>query len=78
MANWAVGFVMGLLTVLAAQRVIDEPERLHCEQVRSEVLLEMYQRGRQDGCLINSYANFNGLGASMSNRLVNKTTSVSC
>jgi hypothetical protein len=28
MANWAVGFTMGLLTVLAAQRVIDEPERL--------------------------------------------------
>jgi hypothetical protein len=49
MANWAVGFTMGLLTVLATQRVIDEPERLHCEQVRSEVLLEMYQRGRQ-GC----------------------------
>jgi hypothetical protein len=39
MANWAVGFVMGLLTVLAAQRVIDEPQRLSCEQVRSEVLL---------------------------------------
>ena len=48
MANWAVGFVMGLLTVLAAQRVIDEPQRLSCEQVRSEVLLEMYQRGRRD------------------------------
>jgi hypothetical protein len=73
MANWAVGFTMGLLTVLAAQRVIDEPERLHCEQVRSEVLVQMYQRGRQDA-LIHSYANFNGLGASMSNRLVNKTT----
>jgi hypothetical protein len=28
--------------------VIDEPERLHCEQVRSEVLVQMYQRGRQD------------------------------
>jgi hypothetical protein len=38
MANWAVGFTMGLLTVLAAQRVIDEPQRLSCEQVRSEVL----------------------------------------
>ena len=48
MANWAVGFVMGLLTVLAAQRVIDQPQRLSCEQVRSEVLLEMYQRGRMD------------------------------
>lgn len=48
MANWAVGFVMGLLTVLASQRVLDEPERLSCEQVRSEVLLEMYQRGRRD------------------------------
>jgi hypothetical protein len=43
MANWAVGFTMGLLTVLAAERVIDEPERLHCEQVRSEVLVQMYQ-----------------------------------
>jgi hypothetical protein len=40
MANWAVGFTMGLLTVLAAQRVIDEPQRLSCEQVRSEVLVK--------------------------------------
>ena len=48
MANWAVGFVMGLLTVLASQRVLDEPERTSCEQVRSGVLVEMYQRGRRD------------------------------
>ena len=48
MANWAVGFVMGLLTVLASQRVLDEPERISCEQVRSSVLVEMYQRGRRD------------------------------
>jgi hypothetical protein len=77
MANWAVGFTMGLLTVLAAQRVIDEPERLHCEQVRSEVLVQMYQRGRQDA-LIHSYANLNGLRADMLNRLGQQTTSVSC
>ena len=48
MANWAVGFVMGFLTVLASQRVLDEPERLSCEQLRSDTLVEMYQRGRKD------------------------------
>jgi hypothetical protein len=48
MANWSVGFLMGLLTVLAWQKVMTEPERLHCEQVRAEVLVDMYQRGRRD------------------------------
>jgi hypothetical protein len=46
--NWLVGFVLGFLTVLAWQRVMGEPERLHFEQTRASELIEMYQRGKSD------------------------------
>lgn len=51
--NWVVGFVLGFLTVLAWQRVMGEPERLHFEQTRAAELIDMYKRGKADALKTN-------------------------
>jgi hypothetical protein len=53
MANWAVGFTMGLLTVLAYQKVMSEPMVMDAETVRADELISIYKRGRADALKTN-------------------------
>ena len=48
MANWAVGFTMGLLVVLAYQKVMSEPMVIDVETARADELINIYKRGRAD------------------------------
>ena len=48
MPNWAIGFTMGLLTVLAWQRLYSEPVIIDGEAARAEELINVYQRGKAD------------------------------
>jgi hypothetical protein len=44
--NWLLGFVIGILTVLAWQRVMSEPcSSLTAEATRAEELISIYKRG---------------------------------
>jgi hypothetical protein len=46
--NWLLGFVIGVLTVLAWQRVMSEPVVIpDSEMTRAEELISMYQAWRQ-------------------------------
>ena len=53
MANWAIGFTMGLLVVLAYQRVYDEPMVVDFETTRANELIDMYKRGQFDALRTN-------------------------
>ena len=53
MANWAIGFTMGLLVVLAYQRVYDEPMIADFETTRANELIDMYKRGQSDALRTN-------------------------
>jgi hypothetical protein len=48
MNNWFVGFVMGVLTVLAAQKVMDEPLMVEVDEIQAIDIIEAYNRGRGD------------------------------
>ena len=52
--NWALGFTMGLLTVLAWQKVMSEPLILpDVEATRAEELISIYKRGQRDALRTN-------------------------
>jgi hypothetical protein len=52
--NWLLGFVIGILTVLAWQRVMSEPVVIpDSEMTRAEELIDMYQRGAKDALSTN-------------------------
>ena len=52
--NWALGFTMGLLTVLAYQKVMSEPLILpDAEATRAEELISIYKRGQRDALRTN-------------------------
>lgn len=53
MSNWAIGFTMGLLVVLAYQKVYDEPVVIDGEAARAEELINVYKRGRADALRTN-------------------------
>jgi hypothetical protein len=53
MPNWAIGFTMGLLTVLAWQRLYSEPVIIDGEAARAEELINVYQRGKADALRVN-------------------------
>jgi hypothetical protein len=47
--NWLLGFVIGILTVLAWQRVMSEPPlQSDSEATRAEELISIYKRGVRD------------------------------
>ena len=48
MNNWFVGFVMGLMFVLAYQRVYDEPLMVEVDEIQAEDIINAYNRGRAD------------------------------
>ena len=53
MNNWFVGFAMGLMLVLAWQRLFSEPMVIDVEATRAEELINMYQRGARDALRTN-------------------------
>lgn len=53
MANWAIGFTMGFLVVLAYQKVYDEPMMIDVETTRANELIDMYKRGKTDALRTN-------------------------
>lgn len=48
MSNWFVGLTMGVLTVLAAQKVIEEPLMVEVNEIQAIDIIEAYNRGRAD------------------------------
>jgi hypothetical protein len=48
MNNWFVGFTVGVLTVLAAQKVMDEPLMVEVDEIQAIDIIEAYNRGRAD------------------------------
>ena len=53
MSNWFVGFTMGVLVVLAAQKVMSEPMVIDVETARADELINIYKRGRTDALKTN-------------------------
>lgn len=53
MSNWAIGFTMGLLVVLAYQKVYDEPMVIDVETARADELINIYKRGKTDALRTN-------------------------
>ena len=52
--NWLLGFVIGILTVLAWQRVMSEPYiSQDTETTRAEELISIYKRGAKDALSTN-------------------------
>jgi hypothetical protein len=53
--NWLLGFVVGILTVLAWQRVMSEPliQFLTAEATRADELISIYKRGVRDALKTN-------------------------
>jgi hypothetical protein len=52
--NWLLGFVIGILTVLAWQRVMGEPLSVpDSEAARAEELISIYKRGVKDALKTN-------------------------
>ena len=48
-ATWALGWTMGILTVIAGDKFLaDNTTPVEVEVLRAEQLLNMYQRGRTD------------------------------
>lgn len=53
-ANWLLGFTMGLLSVLAYQKVMSEPFIMpDMEATRAEELINIYKRGQRDALRTN-------------------------
>jgi hypothetical protein len=49
MSNWAVGFVMGVLSVLSGLKIIDSMEtKADVQEAKAEELIAIYERGQQD------------------------------
>ena len=48
MSNWFVGFTVGVLTVLAAQKVMDEPLMVEVNEIQAVDIIKAYNRGRAD------------------------------
>lgn len=49
MSNWAVGFVMGVLSVLSGLKIMDTMETpVEVQEARAEELISIYKRGQQD------------------------------
>ena len=48
MSNWFVGFTVGLMFVLAYQRVYDEPLMVEVDEIQAVDIIEAYNRGRAD------------------------------
>ena len=53
MNNWFVGFAMGLMLVLAWQRLFSEPMVIDAEATRAEELISIYKRGVRDALKTN-------------------------
>lgn len=53
MSNWFVGFTMGVLVVLASQKVMEKPPVFDVELARAEELINIYKRGKQDALKTN-------------------------
>jgi len=53
MNNWLVGFTMGLLVVLAYQKVTEEPMIINTKTARADELIDSYNRGRADALKTN-------------------------
>ena len=53
MNNWFVGFAMGLMLVLAWQRLFSEPIIIDTESTRADELISIYKRGQQDALRTN-------------------------
>jgi hypothetical protein len=51
MSNWAIGFTMGLLVVLAYQKIYDEP--VIVDGYKAEELINAYKRGQADALRTN-------------------------
>ena len=53
-ATWLLGFSMGIMIVLGAEKLFSEPQEIpDVEAIRAEKLLDMYQRGRKDALATN-------------------------
>ena len=49
MSNWAVGFVMGVLSVLSGLKIMDSMETpVEVQEARAEELISIYKRGQKD------------------------------
>lgn len=48
MSNWFVGLTMGVLTVLAAQKVLEKPLIVEVDEIQAVDIIEAYNRGRVD------------------------------
>ena len=48
MSNWFVGLTMGVLTVLAAQKVLEEPLMVEVNEIQAVDIIKAYNRGRAD------------------------------
>ncbi len=48
MSNWFVGLTMGVLTVLAAQKVLEKPLIVEVDEIQAVDIIEAYNRGRAD------------------------------
>lgn len=49
MQNWSVGFVMGVLSVLSALKIMDSMETQQVVQdAKAEELISIYKRGQAD------------------------------
>lgn len=53
MNNWFVGFAMGLMLVLAWQRLFSEPMVIDVESTRADELISIYKRGVKDALKTN-------------------------
>jgi hypothetical protein len=51
MSNWAIGFTMGLMVVLAYQKIYDEP--VIVDGNNAEELINAYKRGQADALRTN-------------------------
>ena len=51
--TWLLGVCMGALTVIGANRFLDDPQIVDVEAARAEELIKMYQRGKQDALRTN-------------------------
>ena len=51
MSNWAIGFTMGLMVVLAYQKIYDEP--VIVDGHNAEELINAYKRGQADALKTN-------------------------
>ena len=52
MSNWFVGFTMGLLTILAYNKIYDEPPAVEIP-ITSNDIVEAYKAGKRDALRTN-------------------------